>query len=97
MPRHQNIIVNAGGATALSDGAVEAARVYCYNADVTLQATATNVAPTSREGAVPLAAGQLLAADMTLAELFPGVGAGALYLWAFSGSGVPTVVSVSHA
>jgi len=94
--RHINITVNPGAAVALSDGAIEAARVYCYNADISLQATGTNTAPTSREGSIPLKAGQTLAADLTLADLFPGVGAAAMYLWAFSG-GTPVTVSVSHA
>ena len=94
--RHINITVNPGAAVALSDGAIEAARVYCYNSDVSLQATAANVAPTSREGSIPLRSGETLAADLQLADIFPGVGDGPFYLWAFS-SGTPVTLSVSHA
>lgn len=94
--RHQSLTVNPGAAVALTDGAVAAVRVHNPGtAIVELQATATAAAPTSRAGAVLLRGGETLAADLTLAALFPGVGTGALFLWAFAPE--PVDLSVSHA
>lgn len=101
MPFHDNRIITAAQAAAgtpvlLSDGAVAAARVHNPGgAAVTLQATATSTAPTSRAGGVTLPAGATLAADLPLSNLFSGVGAGPYFLWAFSD--MPTSLSVSHA
>lgn len=96
MPRHSNITIVAGVPAALSDGAVAACRVHNTGGYAfTLQATATSTPPSSYAGGVTLFSGSTLAADLTLAELFPGVGSGALYLWAMSE--VPGTASVSHA
>ena len=94
--RHTDITVTPGAAVALTDGAVSYCRVYNPKySTVYLQATATNVAPTSRAGALPLSAGATLAADLALADLFPGVSASTMYLWAFAETA--TDLSVSHA
>lgn len=94
--RNTNITADPGAAVAVSDGAILSVRVYLYNGAVVLQATATNVAPTSQEGGLPISAGQTLAADLTLAEIFPGIGPEAMYLWCFA-IGKRAVMSVSHA
>lgn len=94
--RNTNIACVTSAPTALTDGAVTAVRVSNLgDTEVWLQATATNVAPGSAAGAVPLTKRSTLAADLTLANLFPGVGSGALYLWAFADK--PVALSVSHA
>ena len=94
--RHQPVTVNPGAAVALTDGAVAAVRVHNPgSATVELQATMTGTPPTSRAGALPLRSGQTLAADLALADLFPGVGAGPFYVWAFASG--PVELSVSHA
>ncbi|MFN7224432.1 MAG: hypothetical protein ACK4MS_10475 [Paracoccaceae bacterium] len=96
MPRHTSISVAPGAAVALSDGPVAAVRVH--NAGVyavVLQATATNVPPTSPNGGVTLAGGATLAADLPLEDLFPGIGSGPLYLWAMAD--MSASLSVSHA
>jgi hypothetical protein len=98
---HNNITITqaqaaANTAAAVSDGAVLAARVHNPGGfAVILQATTANTAPTSRAGGVTLAAGATLATDLTLAQLFPGLGTNAVFLWAFSD--MPTTLSVSHA
>lgn len=95
--RHTSITVNQNAPALLTDGAVDAVRVFNQgNVTVGLQATSTSTPPVSLEGFLALSQGQTLAADLTLAQLFPGVGSGALYLWAFT-RGVTTKLSVSHA
>lgn len=81
-------------ATAISDGAVAAARVQS-DGDIYLLATAANTAPTSTDGGVLLRAGTILTADLALADLFPGV-TGPYYLWAWPSLGSCNVSS-SHA
>ncbi|XAI95621.1 hypothetical protein [Nostoc phage Nsp-JY21] len=96
MPRHTNITIVAGVPAALSDGAVDACRVQNLSGyGFTLQATASGTPPGLYAGGVTLGAGETLAADLRLADLFPGVGSGALYLWGMSEN--PVTASVSHA
>lgn len=92
---HTNITFPQGGPVAVTSGPVAAARIYVASGAINLQATAANVAPISQSGALPLSAGQCLLADIPLDGLFPGVGAGPYYLWAW-GVGSATV-SISHA
>lgn len=94
--RNANVIVSPSAPTVLTDGAVASCRVS--NATgyiVILQATATATAPTSSDGGIPLMPNATAAADLTLAQLFPGIGSGSMYLWAFAGNSGS--VSVSHA
>lgn len=92
---HSNVAVTTTAAAQLTTS-VSAARVHNLGqVDVILQATATSTPPTDRAGGIKLAAGQTLAADLPLAELFPGIGAGAMFLWAFAD--VATTLAVSHA
>lgn len=85
MPRHQNVLIAANVPTPLSDGPVAACFVQNDGEfPFKLQATLTNVAPSDDEGAVTLVVGKVLAADMPLSSLFPGVGPGPYYLWALS-------------
>lgn len=96
MPRHTNIAIDAGVPAALSTGAVATCRVHNLGGSAfILQATATSSPPITHEGGVTLFAGATLAADLSLADLFPGIGSGALYLWALSEG--PGTASVSHA
>lgn len=92
---HTNITFPQGGPVAITSGAVTAVRIYVASNAIILQATATNVAPISQDGALPLSAGQCLLADVPLAGLFSGVGAGPYYLWAWGVGGA--TISVSHA
>lgn len=93
--RNTDISLTTGAAVLLTDGAVAACRVQNQSGyTITLQATASATPPTSRAGGVTMSPHGTLAADMTLAQLFPGVGSGALYLWAFAD--LPCTVSVSH-
>lgn len=94
--RHTTINCGADAPTLLTDGAVTVCRVHNLSSySLYLQATETDVAPASSAGAVTLSPGATLAADIPLAELFPGVGSGALYLWALADVG--GALSVSHA
>ena len=98
--RNTDISLTTGAAVLLTDGAVSACRVQNQSGyTITLQATASATPPASRAGGVTMSPYGTLAADMTLAQIFPGVGSGALYLWAFVDipSAVPSAVSVSHA
>lgn len=93
---HTTMTVMPGPARPLSNGEAAAVRVHNLNgASIDIQVTNTNVAPTSRDGALPLAVGLTMAADLSLAALFPGVGPGPFYVWAFASTA--TIVSVSHA
>ena len=93
---HATLTVMPGAARSLSNGAADAARVHNLNgASIDIQVTSANVAPTSRDGALPLGVGETMAADLPLAALFPGVGAGPFFVWAFAST--PTTLSVSHA
>lgn len=95
--RHTSIPCPAGEYTPLSDGAVANIRVQrgFGGGTVYILATAANEAPASVSGAIELVARDLLAADTDLSSLFPGVGAGPYYIWAFTKTAVS--LSVSHA
>jgi hypothetical protein len=94
MPLNENVNLPASAWTLLTASNVAAARVVATSPnDIHLIATAGTDAPSGMGGAVLLPSGQMLAADLTLAHLFPGV-AGANRLWAFSQ--VACTLSVSH-
>lgn len=94
--RHAPVNVTPGATVAVSDGSVTAIRVNNLTAgEVFLQATATSAPPANRNGAQRLGPYGTLAADLTLANLFPGVGAGPFWVWAFADT--PATLSVSHA
>lgn len=61
---------------------------------IRLMGTVGEVAPTTLSGSISLPAGEILAADITLEQLFPGV-AGVNRVYAFST--IDCEVSVSHA
>ena len=95
MAQNTTVTLVANTSTLITDGDVTSARVQNLSGyDVDLQATAGATAPASWAGAIRLGPGQTLAADLTLAQLWPGV-AGANRLHARSGFGV--TLSVSHA
>jgi hypothetical protein len=95
MPLNDNVNLLESVWTLLTASDVAAARVGATSPnDIHLIATAGTGAPSGLGGAVLLPAGQMLAADLTFADLFPGV-AGANRLWAFSQ--VACTLSVSHA
>lgn len=95
MPQNTNIALTAGVWGQLTNADVTALRVQNLNGyEIKIKATVGAVAPTSDAGAIVLAAGQAIAADLTLAQLFPGV-SGANRVYAFSDA--PALVSVSHA
>jgi len=93
MPKNDTVSCPAGAPTQLTDNAVTAARVV-GSQDFHLCATVDTTPPTSTAGSVMLLPWSVLAADLALADLFPGVGA-TLYLWAWPKSGAVDV-SVSH-
>lgn len=93
MPKNATVSCPAGQPTQLTDTAVTAARVV-GSQGFHLLATTDTTPPTSTAGSVPMLPWSVLAADLALADLFPGVG-DTLYLWAWPDSGVR--VSVSHA
>ncbi len=96
MPRHENVPCSTTAPAQLTSAAVAAVRVSNHSGyDAWLQATATSTAPSNRSGAIKLPPGAVLAADLELAMLFPGVGSDAMYLWAFVDALMD--LSVSHA
>ena len=95
MPQNTTVAVPARTWTQLTNADVSAIRVQNLNGyPIKIMGTVGAVAPTSDAGALVLAAGQAIAADLTLAQLFPGV-SGANRVYAFSDA--PALVSVSHA
>ena len=95
MPQNATVAVSARTWTQLTNSDVSALRVQNLNGyPIEIMGTVGAVAPTSDAGALVLAAGQAIAADLTLAQLFPGV-SGANRVYAFSD--IATTVSVSHA
>ena len=94
MPRNTTVAVPARTWTQLTNADVSAIRVQNLNGyPIKIMGTVGAVAPTTDAGALVLAAGQAIAADLTLAQLFPGV-SGANRVYAFSDA--PALVSVSH-
>ena len=93
---HTDIALPTATWTLITDTNVTALRVQNVGADIVLlQATSGATAPTSSGGAVCLIPGEGIAADQTLADLFPGV-ASAARVWARPLNAV-SKVSVSHA
>lgn len=95
MARNDNVACAANAWTQLTNSDIAAIRVQNYGGEtLALKATVGATPPANTTGAVGLAPGEVLAADLTLADLFPGVvGANRLYAYAYSA----TVASVSHA
>jgi hypothetical protein len=98
MPQNTTITCAAGAWTLLTDSNVTALRVVHLGTEgIWLQATVGATPPSGlagTAGALPLLPNQILAADLSLADLFPGVsGANRVYAYAPA----LTKVSVSHA
>ena len=96
MPANTNIAVPASTWTQLTSADVTAIRVQHDGQRVWIMGTVGAVAPVgspSALGAVFIDGGRVLAADLTLAQLFPGVASTRVY--AYSDQAVS--VSVSHA
>ena len=95
MPQNATVTVPAGTWTQITNANVTALRVQNLNGfPIKIKATAGAVAPTDAAGAITLLPHAAIAADLTLAQLFPGV-SGANRVYAFSDA--PALVSVSHA
>lgn len=95
MARNATVPVPKATWTQLTNASASAIRAQNQSSHVvSLMATTTAVAPTDFEGCLELEAGEILATDITLAELWPGVTTPS-YVWAYSPIGA--FVSVSHA
>jgi len=95
MARNDNVAIPALTWTQLTNANATAIRVQSVIlSEMTLQATNGITAPTTQVGVIVLAGGAVLAADLTIAQLWPGV-TGANRVWAFART--PSVASVSHA
>jgi hypothetical protein len=95
MARNDNVAIPALTWTQLTNANATAIRVQSVIlSEMTLQATNGTTAPTTQVGVIVLAGGAVLAADLTIAQLWPGV-TGANRVWAFART--PSVASVSHA
>lgn len=95
MPQNTNIALTAGVWGQLTNADVTALRVQNLNGyEIKIKATVGAVAPTDATGAITILPYGAIAADLTLAQLFPGV-AGANRVYAFAD--IPAIVSVSHA
>lgn len=93
--RNTHISCAVGVWNRLTAGAVTALRVQNTSGfTIHLQATSGAAAPTNSDGSLALEHMGTLAADRTVASLWPGV-AGADNIWAFVYS--PCLLSVSHA
>ncbi len=98
MPKNATVTCQAGSPTQLTDTAVSAARVIGLQ-DFYLCATLTASPPADLDGAIMMLPFSVLAADLPLVDLFPGVGA-SVYLWGWPVGSDPSEivdVSVSHA
>ena len=98
MPKNATVTCPAGSPTQLTDAAVTAARVVGVQ-DFYLCATSTATPPATLDGAVMMLPFSVLAADLVLVDLFPGVG-DTVYLWGWPIGSDPSEtvdVSVSHA
>ena len=95
MARNDNVAIPALTWTQLTNANTTAVRVQSVIlSEMTLQATNGVTAPTTQVGVIVLAGGAVLAADLTIAQLWPGV-TGANRVWAFATAA--SVASVSHA
>lgn len=97
MPRNAFVTIPPGAWTQITSGDVSALRAQIVRGrEVYLQATVGAVAPTSEGGSISLRAGTILAANLLLAEIWPGV-AGATRVYAYVDSVDGAIISVSHA
>jgi hypothetical protein len=95
MARNETITIPAATWTQLTNANAAAARVQNRSGySVLLSATPNATAPTTTAGAVELLPGQILAADLTFAQLWPGVTA-PVRLWAYCD--LSATLSASHA
>ena len=95
MPRHANVSCPSSAPTLLTTNDVTSCRITNVSGlPVVIQATATAVAPISSAGGVPLRGYQTWAADLSIADMFPGVTT-PVRLWAFADT--DALLSVSHA
>ena len=95
MARNDNVEIPPYVWTQLTNANASSIRVQSVSAtEMILQATNGATAPSTMLGTIVLGGGNVLAADMTIAQLWPGV-AGANRVWAFANT--PSVASVSHA
>jgi len=96
MPSNADLSIPALTWTQLTTNDIGAIRVtnISSGAMILLKATVGITAPTDRDGAIPLAAGSTWAADLTIAQVWPGI-SGANRIWAFSQDA--SRASVSHA
>lgn len=93
MPKNTTVPCPAGLPTLLTDTAVTAARVV-GSQDFYLCATLSTTPPAGTDGAVMMLPWSVLAGDLALGDLFPGVGT-TVHLWAWPISGAANV-SISH-
>ncbi len=92
--RNTTLVLVEATWTLLADNDVTAIRVQNQTSSILfLQATVGASAPSSNAGTLMLFANQTLAADLTLAQLWPGVAGTRVYGKAAAGGDV----SVSHA
>ena len=95
MPHLNTITCPAGVWTELTTADVTALRLQILGGhSVAIMATANAAEPSNTAGAIHLHPGDILAANMDLADIFPGVSAG-YRVWAMADR--DTSVSVSHA
>ena len=95
MPLNVTVTLTPNTWMQLTDANVTAARVQNYGASpVYVMATVGAVAPVNFNGAILLDTGSAFAADLTLAQLWPGI-VGGNRIYAFCDKAVP--VSISHA
>lgn len=96
MARNDTFGLPSGAWTQLTNANASAVRVQNRSGySILISATHGTTAPTTVNGAIEVLPFQTLAADMTLAQLWPGVDPAANRLWAWSDNGA--TVSVSHA
>ena len=95
MARNNNVEIPPAVWTQLTNADASSIRVQSVSAtEMRLQATTGVTAPSTLLGTIVLGGGNVLAADLTIAQLWPGVD-GAPRVWAFANTG--SVASVSHA
>jgi len=97
MARNNNVDIPLATWTQLTNANASAIRVQQVSGTsglLMLQSTNGVTAPTTLVGVIVLKSGDVLAADLTIAQLWPGV-AGANRVWAFASTA--SVASVSHA
>ena len=97
MALNANVTVTSTAWTQLTNANAASIRVQNLSdaQDVLLQATSGATEPTSGAGSVVLGAGETLAADLTIAQLWPGV-ATANRVWGRAKTVNAVPLSVSH-